>query len=105
MSSGQIKPRFKLRFRSRSLVVTTFLLLQLAPLLALTLGAPPLLVLVLSVAIVLCTMPLLLGGMANLVFKGGMVVALGAREMIRPTLIGFIAALAGGVALLALWPT
>lgn len=66
MSSGQIKPRFKLRFRSRSLVVTTFLLLQLAPLLALTLGAPPLLVLVLSVAIVLCTMPLLLGGMANL---------------------------------------
>ena len=47
---------------------------------------------------------ILVGGMANLVFKGGMVVVLGAREMIRPTLIGFTAAVAGGGALLALWP-
>ena len=44
-------------------MVGLFLLLQLAPLLALTLGAPPLLVLGLSVGILLCTMPLVLGGM------------------------------------------
>ncbi|MBD9397431.1 HD domain-containing phosphohydrolase [Pseudomonas sp. PDM11] len=66
MSSGQIKQRFRLRFRSRSLVVGLFLLLQLAPLLALTLGAPSLLVLGLSVGILLCTMPLVLGGMQSI---------------------------------------
>ncbi|WP_193212213.1 MgtC/SapB family protein [Luteolibacter marinus] len=47
---------------------------------------------------------ILVGGMANLVFKGGMVAVLGTRAMIKATLLGFAAALAGGAALLALWP-
>ncbi|WP_244160631.1 HD domain-containing phosphohydrolase [Phytopseudomonas punonensis] len=44
----------------------TFLLLQLVPLLAMTLGAPPLVVLCLFIGILLCTMPLILGGMESL---------------------------------------
>ena len=48
------------------MVVITFLLLQLVPVLALTLGASPALALGLSVVVVLCTMPLVLSGMENI---------------------------------------
>lgn len=47
---------------------------------------------------------ILTGGMANVVFKTGLVLALGARSFIKPVLIGFGATLAGGVAILLLWP-
>lgn len=47
-------------------MVTTFLLLQLAPILALTVGVPPALSLCLSIAIVLCTMPLVLNALESL---------------------------------------
>jgi uncharacterized membrane protein (DUF4010 family) len=47
---------------------------------------------------------ILLGGLANVVFKMGLVVALGARPFIRPALIGFGTALAGGAAILFFWP-
>jgi uncharacterized membrane protein (DUF4010 family) len=47
---------------------------------------------------------ILVGGLANVVFKMGMVAALGARSFIRPALAGLGAALAGGVALMAFWP-
>ena len=47
---------------------------------------------------------ILLGGLANLVFKAGLVAVLGAREYIRPVLAGFGVILAGGVAILLLWP-
>ena len=47
---------------------------------------------------------ILLGGMANVVFKGALVLFLGARSFIKPMLTGFGAALAGGGAILALWP-
>lgn len=66
MSLGQIKQRLRLRFKSKTLVVTTFLLLQLVPILALTVGVPPVVSLCLSIGIVLCTMPLVLNGMESL---------------------------------------
>lgn len=47
---------------------------------------------------------ILVGGMANVVFKGILVVMLGARDFIKPTLIGFGIAMLGGVAILLLWP-
>ena len=47
---------------------------------------------------------ILLGGLANVVFKMGLVAALGARAFIQPALIGLSAALIGGAAILALWP-
>jgi uncharacterized membrane protein (DUF4010 family) len=47
---------------------------------------------------------ILLAGLANGVFKIGLVVTLGARAFIKPTLIGLISALAGGALILALWP-
>lgn len=47
---------------------------------------------------------ILLGGMANVVFKMGLVAVLGARGFIRPALAGLASALAGGAALLAFWP-
>lgn len=47
---------------------------------------------------------ILLGGLANVVFKMGLVVALGARPFIRPALIGLGTALAGGAAVLIFWP-
>lgn len=47
---------------------------------------------------------ILLGGLANLVFKAGLVAVLGAQGFRRPTLIGFAAAIAGGGAILAFWP-
>jgi len=47
---------------------------------------------------------ILLGGLANLVFKAGMALSLGAQGFRRPVLAGFAASLAGGVAILLLWP-
>jgi uncharacterized membrane protein (DUF4010 family) len=47
---------------------------------------------------------ILLGGLANLIFKAGLVLVLGGKGYVRPTLAGFAAVLAGGAAILALWP-
>ena len=47
---------------------------------------------------------ILLGGLANLVFKGGLALSLGAKGFRLPVLAGFGASLAGGVAILLLWP-
>jgi uncharacterized membrane protein (DUF4010 family) len=47
---------------------------------------------------------ILLGGIANLVFKAGLVAVLGGKGYVRPALAGFAAVLAGGVAILAFWP-
>lgn len=47
---------------------------------------------------------ILVGGLANVLFKMGLAAALGARAFIRPVLSGFTAALLGGAAILLLWP-
>lgn len=47
---------------------------------------------------------ILVGGLANLVFKGGMAALLGTGDFVRPLLCGFGAMLAGGVGILLLWP-
>jgi uncharacterized membrane protein (DUF4010 family) len=47
---------------------------------------------------------ILLGGIANLVFKAGLVAALGGAGFRRPAITGFAVAMAGGAAILALWP-
>ena len=47
---------------------------------------------------------ILLGGIANLVFKAGLVAVLGGKGYVRPALAGFVAVLAGGGAILAFWP-
>ena len=47
---------------------------------------------------------ILLGGLANIVFKGILVMTLGARAFIKPVLLGLTTALLGGAAILALWP-
>jgi len=47
---------------------------------------------------------ILVGGMANLVFKGGMVAVLGSRILLKRIAILFAAGLAGGVLLLVAWP-
>jgi uncharacterized membrane protein (DUF4010 family) len=47
---------------------------------------------------------ILLGGMANIVFKAALVTILGVRSFIKPMLAGFAAALAGGGAIMLLWP-
>ena len=46
---------------------------------------------------------ILTGGLANVVFKGALVAALGERAFIRPALSGLGAALAGGLAILMFW--
>lgn len=48
---------------------------------------------------------ILLGGMANVVFKMGLVIVLGARTFIKPAIMGLGAALIGGAAILVLWPS
>jgi uncharacterized membrane protein (DUF4010 family) len=48
---------------------------------------------------------IIVGGMANMLFKAGLVLVLGARAFIKPVLLGMGVALLGGVAILALWPT
>jgi uncharacterized membrane protein (DUF4010 family) len=47
---------------------------------------------------------ILTGGIANVVFKGGLVAVLGDRAFIRPALIGLGVAALGGAAILLLWP-
>lgn len=47
---------------------------------------------------------ILVGGMANVFFKMGLAVALGARTFVKPILAGMGASLAGGALILALWP-
>lgn len=47
---------------------------------------------------------ILVGGLANVVFKMGLVVVLGARAFIQPAIIGLGTAMLGGVAILVLWP-
>lgn len=47
---------------------------------------------------------ILVGGMANLMFKTGIVVAMGSRAFIRPVLLGFGGAILAGIIILALWP-
>ncbi len=47
---------------------------------------------------------ILSGGLANLVFKAGLVLVLGSGGFRRPTLIGFAAALFGGTVILVVWP-
>jgi uncharacterized membrane protein (DUF4010 family) len=46
----------------------------------------------------------MVGGLANVVFKGILVVTLGARDFIKPTLMGFGIAMLGGVGILVFWP-
>ncbi len=46
----------------------------------------------------------LVAGLANVAFKGGVVLLLGGRALRRPVLIGFAAALAAGTVVLATWP-
>lgn len=47
---------------------------------------------------------ILVGGMANVVFKGGLVLSLGHRSLRRPVLLGFAASLLLGGGILLLWP-
>lgn len=47
---------------------------------------------------------ILVGGLSNIVFKGGVAVVLGSRWMRRRVLAAFGAALAAGAAILLLWP-
>jgi uncharacterized membrane protein (DUF4010 family) len=47
---------------------------------------------------------ILVGGLANIVFKGILVAVLGARAFIKPALFGLGIALLGGVGILVLWP-
>lgn len=47
---------------------------------------------------------ILVGGLSNIVFKGGVVLAIGSRAMKRRVTLAFGVALAGGAAILAFWP-
>ena len=47
---------------------------------------------------------ILVGGLANVVFKMGLVVALGSSGFVRPAIAGLGAALAGGAGVLVFWP-
>ena len=47
---------------------------------------------------------ILVGGMANIVFKGVLVAVLGVRAFIKPALTGLGIALLGGLGILVLWP-
>lgn len=47
---------------------------------------------------------ILVGGMANVVFKMGLAAVLGARAFLKPLLLGMGASLIGGAVILALWP-
>jgi uncharacterized membrane protein (DUF4010 family) len=44
------------------------------------------------------------GGLANILFKSGLVLAMGSRAFIRPALIGFATTFAVGLAITLLWP-
>lgn len=47
---------------------------------------------------------ILIGGMANLVFKGGIVATLGPRRLLKPLAIAFLVSILGGLAILFFWP-
>ncbi|BDS08743.1 hypothetical protein NT6N_37830 [Oceaniferula spumae] len=47
---------------------------------------------------------ILIGGMANLVFKAAIAIILGPRSLIKPLCIAFSASLLGGIGILLLWP-
>ncbi|MEZ5386599.1 MAG: MgtC/SapB family protein [Prosthecobacter sp.] len=47
---------------------------------------------------------ILVGGLANVVFKMGLVSVLGARSFIKPLLLGLASSLLGGLLILILWP-
>jgi uncharacterized membrane protein (DUF4010 family) len=44
------------------------------------------------------------GGLANILFKSGLVLAMGSREFIRPVMIGFATTFAVGLGITLLWP-
>jgi uncharacterized membrane protein (DUF4010 family) len=47
---------------------------------------------------------ILTGGLANVFFKGGLVLSMGSRPFIKPVLLGFLTTLLGGAAILSWWP-
>lgn len=47
---------------------------------------------------------ILIGGMANLLFKGGIAATLGPRRLIKPIAIAFLISILGGLAILLFWP-
>lgn len=47
---------------------------------------------------------ILVGGMANLVFKMFFVITLGSRDYIKPAMLGLLLSVAGGVAIMMFWP-
>jgi uncharacterized membrane protein (DUF4010 family) len=47
---------------------------------------------------------ILTGGIANMVFKSALAIGIGGREYIKPVLLGFAVTIAGGLAILFLWP-
>lgn len=47
---------------------------------------------------------ILIGGMANLIFKAGIAAALGPRTLLKPLSLAFAASIAGGALILFLWP-
>ena len=44
------------------------------------------------------------GGLANLLFKSGLVLAMGSRDFIRPALLGFTITFAVGLGITIFWP-
>lgn len=48
---------------------------------------------------------ILIGGMANLVFKAGIAAVLGPKNLLKPLTLAFAASIAGGLAILLLWPS
>jgi uncharacterized membrane protein (DUF4010 family) len=44
------------------------------------------------------------GGLANMVFKSALVMSIGSRAYMKPVLLGFSVTIAGGLALIFLWP-
>ncbi|MEN0107433.1 MAG: hypothetical protein AAGC84_13535, partial [Pseudomonas sp.] len=57
---------FKFRFKNWSVVLAAFFVLQLLPILALTVGLSTTTALLLSVTVLLCTLPLALNGMDSI---------------------------------------
>lgn len=47
---------------------------------------------------------ILLGGLANLLFKAGLIAIIGTRPLIRPALLGILATILGGSAIWIFWP-
>jgi uncharacterized membrane protein (DUF4010 family) len=47
---------------------------------------------------------ILTGGLANMVFKSALAIGIGGRDYIKPVLLGFGVTIAGGLAILFLWP-